>query len=45
LARRSLFVLFYQPWMMDDEECGTVGRKIGKECTQRKSAPLPLFPP
>jgi hypothetical protein len=47
LARRSLFVLFYQPWMMDDEECGAVGRKIGKKPrnTRRNPALLPLFPP
>jgi hypothetical protein len=30
LVRRPLFGLLYQPWMMDDDGCGTVSGMIGK---------------
>jgi hypothetical protein len=40
--------LLYQPQMIDDGDCGTVGRmKIGRgnRREQRKLAPAPLCPP
>jgi hypothetical protein len=42
-----LFALLYQPRMMYDDECGTVGRMIGtgNRSTQRKPVPMPLCPP
>jgi hypothetical protein len=41
-------VLMYQPHMIDDGDCGAVGRiKIGRgnRSTRRKPAPLPRCPP
>jgi hypothetical protein len=38
----------YQPWMIDDDECGVVGgMRIGRgnRSTRRKPAPVPLCPP
>jgi hypothetical protein len=42
-----LFDLLYQPRMMDDNECGTVGVMIdkGNRSTNRKPAAVPLCPP
>jgi hypothetical protein len=40
--------LLYQPQMIDDGECGAIGRmKIGRgnRSTRRKPAPAPLCPP
>jgi hypothetical protein len=41
------FGLLYQPWMMDDDECGPVGGINGKGnvCTQSKPASVLLCPP
>jgi hypothetical protein len=46
-STRSLFFLLYQLRMMDDDECGAVGGKSGKESrnTRRNPAPMPLSPP
>jgi hypothetical protein len=47
LARRPLIGLLYQPRMIDDDKCGAVGMRIGREnrSTRRKRAPMPLCPP
>jgi hypothetical protein len=47
LVRRPLFGLLYQPWMMDDDECGVIGGIIGRgnQSTLKKRAPVPLCPP
>jgi hypothetical protein len=47
-VRRPLIGLLYQPQMIDDDECGAVGRmRIGKRnrSTRRKPVPSPLCPP
>jgi hypothetical protein len=46
--RRPLSDLFYQPRMIDDDECGAVGGiRIGRgnRNTRREPAPVPLCPP
>jgi hypothetical protein len=47
LLLRPLNGLLYQPRMMDGDECGAVGRMIGRgnRSTRRKPAPMPHFPP
>jgi hypothetical protein len=47
LVRWPLFDLLYQPRMIDYDECGAVGMRIGRgnRSTQRKPAPVPLCPP
>jgi hypothetical protein len=48
LARRPLFGLLYQPWMVEDDECGAVGGiRIGRgnRSTRRKPASVPVFSP
>jgi hypothetical protein len=48
LVRRPLVDLFYQPQMIDYDECGAVGgMRIdrGNWSTRRKPAPVPLYPP
>jgi hypothetical protein len=40
--------LLYQPWMIDDGDCGAIsGMKIGRgnRTTRRKPAPVPFCPP
>jgi hypothetical protein len=48
LVRRPLIGLFYQPQLIDDDECGAVGgKRIGSanRGTRRKLVPMPLCPP
>jgi hypothetical protein len=48
LRGRPLFRQLYQPRMIDDDECETVGgMRIGKgnRSSRRKPAPVPLYPP
>jgi hypothetical protein len=48
LVRRPLFGLLYQPRMIDDDECGTVGGiRIGRgnQSSRKKPAPVPLSRP
>jgi hypothetical protein len=48
LVHRPLIALFYQPRMIDDDECGAVGgMRIGREnrSTRRKPALVTLCPP
>jgi hypothetical protein len=42
LVLRPLFGLWYQPWMIDDDEC-KIGR--GNRSTGRNPTPVPLCPP
>jgi hypothetical protein len=47
-VRWPLTGLLYKPWMIDDDECGTVGgMRIGRgnQCTERNPTPVPLCPP
>jgi hypothetical protein len=47
LVRRTLIGLLYQPKMIDDDECGAIGRIIidrGNRSTRRKPAPESLCP-
>jgi hypothetical protein len=48
MVRQPLIGLLYQPWMIDDDECGAIGgMRFGREnrSLQRKSASVPLCPP
>jgi hypothetical protein len=48
LVCQPLIGLLYQFWMIDDDECGKVGwMRIGRgnQSTQRKPAPVSLYPP
>jgi hypothetical protein len=48
LVVRPLFGLLYQPWTIDDDDCGAIGgMRIGRgnRSTQRKPAPLSICPP
>jgi hypothetical protein len=48
LLLRPPFGLLYHPWMMmDDDECGAIGRMLGRGnwSTQRKPTPVPFCPP
>jgi hypothetical protein len=48
LVPRPLIVLSYQPWMIDDDKCGSASEmRIGRRnrSTRRKPAPASLCPP
>jgi hypothetical protein len=47
LACQPLFSLLYQPWLIDDGECGAVGEISGRGnwSIQRKPVPMLLSPP
>jgi hypothetical protein len=47
LLLRPLFGLLYQPRMVDDDECGTIGEMHGRgnRSTRRKPAAVLLYPP